>query len=172
MDEITQLVMDKSVEILETGQDIIPMAFSLDTSGDIGLVVVPVLMPFNNQEEKRAAFGQALGAARALGSKRLLVLTDSWYVETADETYEEAIAIPPSQRMDRREALFLVDCTEVGVKGYMNKYDRDDDGQPQPYGWDESGDALDGMMIQLMNEISSLPDAPPELVRELRENLV
>lgn len=164
MDQVAQHVADTATKILLTEDEVSPMAFSLKEKEDeIDLVIVPIL-GWDTFENKVLRFRVSLGLARAFGTKRLLTVTDAWVSTQERDEVETTGFIQPSKNPNRTEALVITDSTELGVQGWMLPYTRDEEGTPVPSEWQEMGDQLDGMVVELMTEFTHYKDPTPEMV--------
>lgn len=169
MDDLLQAIAREARQALIDEPEAIaalPVVFSI--SDELGLFPVPV-PPFDGEKEKLMSFGTAVALARALGGKRLTVLTDAWYVEVEED--EDLPGVPPSERLDRMEELVLTDSTELGVSVYTLKYTRDDEGRPQPKEWGEAEKNVDGILVSLLEHFTQVED-PPAPVHEGAQQMV
>lgn len=165
MDPLAQMVADTATQILLSGDELAPIAFSILDDPDEGLklVMVPV-PPFTDQKEKMISFGLALSLAKAFGSNRLLTVTDAWMaVVEADEVDELGGYPKPSERLDRKEALVVTDGTELGIQTHILEYSRGEDGMPVTKGeWVTTDESTNGAMLDLMAHINAMPKPSEE----------
>lgn len=174
MDIVTKLITEQAVDILLSGdadKGAFPMVFS---PGDDQMIIIPVEpFPEGDTSGKVVSFGLAFGVARALGSKRLLVITDTWYTEMTDEEAKRAKCVggytSPSKSFNRQEALLLSDSTELGVRHYMLKYSRDGDDKPVIGEWEEMPKESDGVIVGLLKTFTDSDDPDEDVVEGARQ---